>query len=133
MRISASRGFIALGICCAYCGDQATTIDHILPSSWATEMSPTLLAAEGLESLDDPRNLAPACHSCNCSKADLSIDEWVRRMWADRVSSLSSPARLRVWNAILDRRCADWFHAQAAATMNCVAAETQMTLELVSR
>ncbi len=133
MRISAARGFIALGVGCAYCGGQATTIDHILPRSWAVDMSPAVLAVEGLESLEDPRNLAPACNSCNSSKADLSIDEWVRRMWADRVISFDAPARRRVWDAILDRRCADWFFAQAAATMSAVLAETTMAHELVAR
>lgn len=37
--------------CCAYCGDEANTVDHIIPSSRG--------------GTDDPMNLVAACNLCN--------------------------------------------------------------------
>lgn len=47
---------------CFYCGDVATTLDHVVP-----------LSRGGLHI---PANLAPACTRCNCSKSDRLLSEW---------------------------------------------------------
>lgn len=41
---------------CVYCGEPATTLDHVIP-----------VAAGGT---NDDNNLVPACGNCNSSKAD---------------------------------------------------------------
>ena len=48
---------------CVYCGKIASTVDHITP-----------LARGGHEAI---YNLAPACRSCNLSKSDLLLYEWI--------------------------------------------------------
>lgn len=47
---------------CAYCGDLATEVDHVVP-----------LARGGGHMLD---NLVPACQPCNRSKSDKLLSEW---------------------------------------------------------
>lgn len=47
---------------CAYCNQPATTFDHIVPVSRGGQT--------------EPRNLVPACVSCNSSKRDRDLDEW---------------------------------------------------------
>lgn len=47
---------------CAYCGAEATVLDHIMPRS------------RGGSSKRD--NLAPACKPCNSAKRDRTPDEW---------------------------------------------------------
>lgn len=47
---------------CAYCGDEATAVDHIIP-----------IVQGGTRDRD---NLAPACSSCNFDKLDFTPDEW---------------------------------------------------------
>jgi 5-methylcytosine-specific restriction endonuclease McrA len=47
---------------CAYCGDTADCIDHVLPVSRGGTR--------------DPENLAPACTRCNGSKLDYTVEEW---------------------------------------------------------
>ena len=37
--------------CCVYCGDDANTVDHVIPTSRG--------------GTDDPMNLVAACNSCN--------------------------------------------------------------------
>ena len=37
--------------CCAYCGDEANTVDHVIPMSKG--------------GTDDPNNLVAACSNCN--------------------------------------------------------------------
>ncbi|WP_130291563.1 HNH endonuclease [Pseudonocardia sediminis] len=49
---------------CAYCGDEATCVDHIVPVSQGGTRR--------------RRNLAPACRSCNENKLDFTVDEWIR-------------------------------------------------------
>jgi 5-methylcytosine-specific restriction endonuclease McrA len=54
---------------CVYCGEEATAVDHVRP-----------LTQGGWE---HESNLAPACLSCNSSKKDRLLTEWLR---ADRVA-----------------------------------------------
>lgn len=51
------------GLICSYCGDEAESIDHIVP------------VAEG--GGNDPLNLVPACQSCNSSKGTKSLLEFL--------------------------------------------------------
>jgi 5-methylcytosine-specific restriction endonuclease McrA len=50
---------------CVYCGDPATTWDHVIPRRRG--------------GTDDPGNLVPACKPCNSSKCDLLLSEWSGR------------------------------------------------------
>lgn len=50
------------GGCCAYCGDPATTIDHVEP-----------LSRGGLHVLS---NIVPCCHPCNAGKRDRNPTDW---------------------------------------------------------
>lgn len=50
------------GQCCVYCGDPATTVDHVIPQ------------AKG--GTDDLENLRPACLPCNTSKGAKDLDQW---------------------------------------------------------
>ena len=52
---------------CAYCGDEATAVDHIVPVSRGGTRR--------------RGNLAPACASCNFDKLDFTPDEW--RAWRE--------------------------------------------------
>ena len=51
--------------CCVYCGAKAQTFDHVLPTS------------SGGETL--PGNIVPACLSCNSSKKDSEVWEWLAK------------------------------------------------------
>ena len=44
--------------CCAYCGDEANTVDHVIPTSKG--------------GTDDPMNLVAACNLCNYGFSDRS-------------------------------------------------------------
>lgn len=50
---------------CAYCGSLAETFDHIIPVSKGGK--------------NQAWNIAPACRSCNSSKQDTDLFEWVDR------------------------------------------------------
>lgn len=52
----------AYGEQCAYCGEAATTMDHVVPLSRGGEHSPT--------------NVVPACSDCNFKKHCKTPDEW---------------------------------------------------------
>jgi 5-methylcytosine-specific restriction endonuclease McrA len=64
---------------CFYCGDPATTRDHVI--------------AKVRGGTNDPSNLVIACFACNTSKKAKSVDEWLeflrgveaRGAWARRV------------------------------------------------
>jgi predicted HNH restriction endonuclease len=57
--------FALFGNVCAYCSfNDRLTADHVLA-----------LAAKGL---DEPSNIAPACHSCNCKKNASPVESWYR-------------------------------------------------------
>lgn len=47
---------------CAYCGDDATSLDHIIPRYKSGETT--------------RKNLVPACRRCNASKASARLHEW---------------------------------------------------------
>lgn len=51
---------------CAYCGEEATTRDHIVPRSRGGK--------------DEWMNVVAACQPCNASKNDLSLEEWGREL-----------------------------------------------------
>ena len=51
------------GDVCAYCGDPATTFDHVRP-----------LSRGGLHEVD---NLVPACKPCNFEKHNKTLAEWI--------------------------------------------------------
>lgn len=53
------------GELCAYCGDEATELDHIIPK-----------ANGGTE---DNSNLAPCCGTCNSSKKAYGLVDWLTR------------------------------------------------------
>lgn len=48
---------------CVYCGEPATTMDHIIP------------IIKGGKTV--PGNIVPACRSCNSSKKDRDVMEWI--------------------------------------------------------
>jgi hypothetical protein len=51
--------------CCAYCGKAGKmTVDHVLAIKHG--------------GLDEPSNIVPACHSCNCSKNAKPAETWYR-------------------------------------------------------
>ena len=47
---------------CAYCGDSATSLDHVIPRYKSGETT--------------RKNLVPACRRCNTSKASCKLHEW---------------------------------------------------------
>lgn len=54
---------------CAYCGSPAETWDHIVPVSQGGRTT--------------PGNVVPACRSCNSSKKDQDVIEWLGRRGLD--------------------------------------------------
>jgi hypothetical protein len=47
---------------CAYCGESATSLDHVVPRHKSGETT--------------RKNLVPACRRCNASKASYKLHEW---------------------------------------------------------
>lgn len=83
------------GVDCWYCGRPAQTLDHIQPR-----------AAGGS---DEPRNLIPACQSCNGSKGAKSLNEWatnLRRFVENAKASERRLAAVEELIAILEGRAA---------------------------
>ncbi len=61
--VAAYRAILAAyGGCCAYCGEPATTMDHVTP-----------LAQGGLH---EPGNVVPACRPCNSRKQNRTPEQW---------------------------------------------------------
>lgn len=56
-------------IWCAYCGDYADTVDHVIPTSRG---GANIIA-----------NLVLACRTCNGEKSDMLLEEWADR-WYER-------------------------------------------------
>ncbi|MES9510183.1 HNH endonuclease signature motif containing protein [Streptomyces sp. NPDC000609] len=50
---------------CVYCGAESRVMDHVIP-----------FASGGA---DSPSNLVPACDSCNLSKGDTPLPQWIMR------------------------------------------------------
>jgi 5-methylcytosine-specific restriction endonuclease McrA len=72
---------------CGYCGDFATTVDHVLPrsrggpNSWA--------------------NLIAACLTCNQLKADATPEEaGMALLWQPRVPTPSAATQRRIWREL---------------------------------
>ena len=68
-RIPAALRDEMLDGCCHYCGDEATTIDHVMPVSRG--------------GTSDRANLVAACRRCNLEKLDFTPDEW--RAWREEI------------------------------------------------
>lgn len=62
-RYSAKLIFEKFNHICAYCSNPATDLDHVIPIS---------RGGPDIES-----NLVAACKSCNCSKRNKTIEEWI--------------------------------------------------------
>lgn len=71
---------------CAYCGDLAQSLDHVLPK------------ARG--GLTVPRNLVPACLPCNAAKGHREVFSW----WREQP----------YWCEIGQARLIDWVRGHAA-------------------
>lgn len=57
---------------CAYCGEEATTLDHVVP-----------LSRDGAHSID---NIVPACRPCNSGKHARTPEEWRKAKTNRKVS-----------------------------------------------
>lgn len=61
---------------CRYCGRrlsrEAAEADHVIPVAKAkrSRFYRALLSLRGITNVNDPRNIVPACHSCNSRKGD---------------------------------------------------------------
>ena len=51
--------------CCGYCGEEATSLDHIVPRFKSGS--------------NNRNNLVPACRRCNQNKASHDMAEWYRK------------------------------------------------------
>lgn len=72
---------------CAYCGDPAQSLDHVLPKACG--------------GLTVPSNLVPACLSCNRRKGHSEVFSW----WQEQP----------YWCELRQYRLIDWVRGQAAA------------------
>lgn len=75
---------------CVYCGRKLRvdsrgpdrlTVDHVIPvqavnGSPASARNRKLLEREGLQDINDPKNLVPACPACNRKKSDRNSVLW---------------------------------------------------------
>ena len=50
---------------CGYCGDEATSLDHIIPRFKSGS--------------SNRNNLVPACRRCNSNKASMKMEEWYQQ------------------------------------------------------
>ncbi|MFJ4960967.1 HNH endonuclease [Streptomyces sp. NPDC088729] len=57
------------GYACAYCGERATHLDHVVPLSKGGE--------------DVESNILPACQTCNLSKGAKTLAEWAATFGPD--------------------------------------------------
>ncbi|MFV8142270.1 HNH endonuclease [Mycolicibacterium senegalense] len=72
---------------CGYCGDFATTVDHVVPRS---RSGPNTFA-----------NLVAACLTCNQLKADLTPEEaGMRLLWTPRAPSRSPVRQRHIWREL---------------------------------
>lgn len=76
---------------CGYCGDFASTVDHIVPRS---RSGPNTFA-----------NLIAACLTCNQLKADLTPQEaGMRLLWEPRVPSRAPVRQRHIWRELTTAR-----------------------------
>lgn len=75
---------------CTYCGSEAVGVDHVVPTSQG--------------GADDKTNLVPCCLTCNTSKGDLHVAEWL--MGPRGVRNRSS-LQMAISNPIVARLCCD--------------------------
>jgi hypothetical protein len=52
---------------CGYCGEEATSLDHIIPRFRSGS--------------SNRNNLLPACRRCNTNKASAKMEEWYRQQY----------------------------------------------------
>ena len=63
---------------CAYCGQEATTVDHIIPISKG--------------GVDHETNLVAACTTCNYGKKDRDAKQFAEKKYADRYTKNKTAA-----------------------------------------
>ncbi|MFN6303092.1 MAG: HNH endonuclease [Planctomycetota bacterium] len=79
-----------LGKACFYCGDHATSLDHINPKRYGGS--------------DDESNLVPCCYKCNSEKRGRAFWEWFRdtlrdrRIYKNRIDQIGAIAKASVPN-----------------------------------
>ena len=88
---------------CGYCGDFATTVDHIIPQSRGGQ--------------NTWGNMIAACFDCNQFKADRTPEEaGMRLLWPPKVPEYDKKIQQTVWK-ILDKFKASETSKQEAATI----------------
>lgn len=114
---------------CSYCGEPATTIDHIMSRSMFAEHvrdggdgQYMGLDDSDLSGVDDPANLTPACASCNSSKGNQYVEGWLTLICLSYFTESggllrSSPVHGRVGRAIARGECAPWVASLARRVM----------------
>ena len=76
---------------CGYCGDFATTVDHIMPQS------------RGGKNVWG--NLIAACFDCNQLKADQTPEEaGMRLLWPPKVPSFDSKMQKTIWKELASQK-----------------------------
>ena len=75
---------------CGYCGDDATSLDHIIPRFRSGS--------------SNRNNLIPACRRCNTNKASSKMEEWYEQQ------EFFAQARMDRINAWMDQGFLDFSH-----------------------
>jgi 5-methylcytosine-specific restriction endonuclease McrA len=65
---------------CGYCGDPATSLDHIIPRFCSGS--------------NNRNNLLPACRRCNANKASAKMEDWYRQQSYFTEENLD---KIKVW------------------------------------
>jgi 5-methylcytosine-specific restriction endonuclease McrA len=85
---------------CAYCGNSAQTVDHVIPMARA--------ALHTRRVLDDESNKVPACSVCNQEKGDMLPERWFElhpeyiQLFMENSSHLSERTKLStgLWKGV---------------------------------
>ena len=64
---------------CSYCGQEATTVDHIIPISKG--------------GVDHESNLTSACTTCNYGKKDRDAKQFAEKKFAERFTKIKKKLR----------------------------------------
>jgi hypothetical protein len=80
---------------CGYCGEQATSLDHIVPRFKSGS--------------SNRNNLLPACRRCNESKASKKMEDWYVKQ------DFFTQARMDTINSWMSREAVDLFGYQAGS------------------